>query len=351
MSKEIATVINEGNITPVRLHLELVDRYLADDQQRMMKRYGESITGYTIERDILIPSDMPLHNLHYAIQKLFGWQNSHLRRFYLPEDLFQKLTGNTVKGWADLVGILFQPPSEAERDLFWDEDYSKGSFAAWLKKKYTGPYRYGGTIEKEAIAKGDMANLLAYFPMVDVKEAFNDFWERTKNDENAEMKTLRRAPLIDLTIEEMNSSIHLESGTESLLERLEVNQVLAAEGEALQSRGVFPVTRQLLYDYDFGDGWLIEITKLPNCDDLLEQNLLGAAELEEAAHLVLSAHKPVCLHKAGLPVLDDVGGLGGYADMLAVIYEGEDKAEIGDLKEWAKGHGWSDKKVANKRLL
>ena len=122
MSKEIATDINEGNITPVRLHLELVDRYLADDQQRMMKRYGESITGYTIERDILIPSDMPLHNLHYAIQKLFGWQNSHLRRFELTDADYDRLTGGTVRGWADLVGTLFQPPSEGEADLFWDDE-------------------------------------------------------------------------------------------------------------------------------------------------------------------------------------------------------------------------------------
>lgn len=44
----------------------------------MMKRYGESLTGNSITRDILIPADMPLHNLHYAIQKLFGFQNSHL---------------------------------------------------------------------------------------------------------------------------------------------------------------------------------------------------------------------------------------------------------------------------------
>ena len=82
-----------------------------------------------------------------------------------------------------------------------------------------------------------------------------------------------------MTIEEMNSSIHLESGTESLLERLEVNQVLAAE-EKPSKAAACSRDRQLLYDYDFGDGWLIEITKLPNCDDLLEQNLLGAAELE-----------------------------------------------------------------------
>ena len=121
----------KNNITPVRLHLELKDDYLSDYQKRMLKRYGESASGDSITRDILIPSDMPLHNLHYAIQKLFGWQNSHLRSFYLPERVYSELTDDTVRGWSDLVGILFQPP-EAEKDVFWDDDYESGSFKVGL---------------------------------------------------------------------------------------------------------------------------------------------------------------------------------------------------------------------------
>ncbi len=70
---------------------------------------------------------MPLHNLHYAIQRLFGWQNSHLRRFVLPEEIYNRLTGGTVKGWTDLAGILFQSHGEGEHDVFWDDDYQSGS--------------------------------------------------------------------------------------------------------------------------------------------------------------------------------------------------------------------------------
>jgi hypothetical protein len=36
----------------------------------------------------------------------------------LSEDIYNKLTGSTVRGWSDLVGILFQPPSELEEDVF-----------------------------------------------------------------------------------------------------------------------------------------------------------------------------------------------------------------------------------------
>ena len=63
----------KDKIPTIRLHLELKDEYLSDYQRRTLRRYGESTTGESITRYILIPSDMPLHNLHYAIQKLFGW--------------------------------------------------------------------------------------------------------------------------------------------------------------------------------------------------------------------------------------------------------------------------------------
>ena len=112
MKNNISTIKNK--ITPVRLHLELKGDYLSDYQKRMLRRYGESTSGESITRDILIPSDMPLHNLHYAIQRLFGWQNSHLRSFYLPDDIYNKLTGGTVKGWSDLLGVIYEGEDKEE---------------------------------------------------------------------------------------------------------------------------------------------------------------------------------------------------------------------------------------------
>lgn len=341
----------KDKITTVRLHLELKDDYLSDYQKRMLRRYGESRAGESITRDILIPSDMPLHNLHYAVQKLFGWQNSHLRSFYLPEDLYNKFTGGTVKGWSDLVGILFQPPSEAENDIFWDDDYQKGSGNVWLKKKYTGPYIYGGTMEYPEIAKQDIQELLNHFKMLEVREPFRDYMERSKNDKDAEIRIIRKAPLVELTLEEMNSSLIIEGGTESLLERLEVNKVIAAQGEDINSKGLFPITKELIYNYDFGDNWIVKITKHQNCDDLLKQNIIDEYELEEAKDTVLSKHKPVCINKDGISVLDDVGGLSGFADFLGIIYEGEDKAERASTRAWAQSLGWNTRKVPNKMML
>lgn len=338
-------------LAPVRLHLELIDTFLSDYQKKILKRYGESLTGDSISRDILIPADMPLHNLHYAIQKLFGWQNSHLRRFQLPEPVYQKLTGSMVKGWSDLVGVLFQPPSEAEQDFFWDEDYEKGSINTWLKKKYTGPYIYGGKLEHPEAAKQDVQNLLNAFTTIEVKESFMDYLKRRKKDSNTEIKTLREASLIDLTLDEMNETLILEGSTESLLERLEVDKLLAAQNESTPDKDLFPVTNELIYQYDFGDNWTVKITKHEDCSDLVQQNLVDQEELEEAEAEVRNYHKPVCLHKQGISVCDDVGGLGGFAEFLGTIHEGEDKLEVSEMRAWAKSLGWKIQKVSNKKML
>ncbi len=342
---------SKNNISAVRLHLELRDSYLDDNEKIMLKRYGESSTGESIYRDILIPSDMPLHNLHYAIQKIFGWQNSHLRRFYLHEDIFNNLTGSTVKGWTDLVGVLFQPPSEGEADIFWDDDYRSGSFNTWLKKKYTGPYEYGGVLEHLDMAKKDIEELLDYYKMMDVSEPFSSYYERQKNDEDTELRIIRKAPLIDLTIKEMNDSIIIENGTENLLERLEVNDVIAAEGESLSSDGLFPLTYELIYNYDFGDDWKIYITKYDHCDELIDDYKLSEYELRDAVKVILEKHKPVCINKDGLSVLDDVGGLSGFSGLLKDIYENNNRKESSDMSAWAKSLGWNPKKISIKNML
>lgn len=339
-------------IKPVYLHLELRDDYLSDYQKRMLKRHGGSSTGESISRDILVPYDMMLHNLHYAIQKLYGWTNSHLRKFSLPEEIHEELTKGTVRGWFDLVGVLFQPPSEGQVDIFWDDDYNGGSFNSWLKKKYTGPYYYRGTMEHRAVAKQDVQDMLDRFPLIEVRESFQQYMSRSSLDQNEEVKILRKAPLISLTLKEMDASLSFDGGdTECLLERLKVDQVLIAQSDEVNSQVLFPVTKELIYTYDFGDDWVVTITKHKDCRELLNQNLIGIHELEEAKEVVLTKHKPVCIHKDGVSVLDDVGGLGGFADLLSVLYEETDQTEKANARAWAKSQGWSDKKVLSKKML
>lgn len=335
----------------VRLHLELRDPYFSDNEKIVLKRYGESETGDSISRDILIPSDMPLHNLHYLIQRLFGWQNSHLRRFYLPDERYSELTGDTVRGWAALVGDVFQPPSEGEADLFWDDDYKSGSILSWLRRKYRGPYEYGGFMEIPDVAKKDVQELLDYYKKVDVKESFFSYLERKEKDGDAKIRILRQAPLIDLTIEELHSSIYLGYGTDYLLERLLVDDVIALESEELAANVTFPLTHELTYNYDFGDNWEILIRKHDHCDDLLAEHKAAEEEIDEAVTTVIEKHYPVLLHRNGLPVFDDVGGLGGYADFLWDVYENEDKEASSDIRAWARSLGWNTRKTSIKDFL
>ncbi len=95
-----------------------------------------------ISRDIIVPGEMNLHALHYAIQRLFGWQNSHLHKFALSDGDFEKLTDDRFGEYAELCGVLFRFPNDDFSDLYWDDDYKEGSnFKNWIKKKYTAPYR------------------------------------------------------------------------------------------------------------------------------------------------------------------------------------------------------------------
>ena len=62
-------------------------------------------------RDFIVPGNMTLHGLHYAIMKAFGWQNSHLHSYVPYEDEFKKMTdGGLVKEWTRQVGMYFRFP-------------------------------------------------------------------------------------------------------------------------------------------------------------------------------------------------------------------------------------------------
>ena len=90
--KKIAGLQNSHGDSPdvLRLHLELDLQYADEEEIRILKEYGSMEKG--ISRDILVPADITLHALHYAILRMFGWQNGHLHSFLLPENTFKELT-------------------------------------------------------------------------------------------------------------------------------------------------------------------------------------------------------------------------------------------------------------------
>ena len=202
-----------------------------------------------------------------------------------------------------------------------------------------------------------------------------------KTDGTREDRIIKYAPVIDLTLEEMNNSMYLDDGTTDLLERLTVSSLLVHKGmktvgaESLgnkmikrwyngygmmQEPEVKPVTDKLFYHYDYGDGWIVEITRIKDCSDLIKNGMLTNEELAEARFTVIDKYKPVCIQQDGMRLVDDVGGFGGFIDMLRILYESDERdAPLNpydpDTKEntsiWAEGMGWSARKVSNKQML
>ena len=367
--KNTAAKVKGGE--PIKLHLKLEEEeWLDSEGKRILKTYGRSSSGFSIERDILIPSDITLHALHYAIQRLFGWQNSHLHSFRLPNDVYKRLTDNTVRGWGNLVGVLFQTlyPDDVWDERYGDDDYESGSFKNWLRKKYTGPYDYLGFYEQYETAVNEYKEFIEWWPVVDVYEPFS-------MNTNAKRKIVKKAPILELTFDELlDASMLIEDSTEDLLERLLVSSVLAPEGKrtatteelnlrmikrtyrrygTVEEPKVKPVTNKLIYEYDYGDGWEVEITRQKNGDDLIEKGLLSKEEYKDACSTVIEKHKPVCIRQDGMFLVDDIGGLGGFIRLLKTLYE-PDEEEIDEqekMREWAYWMGWSTRKVSNRMLL
>lgn len=359
----------------MKLHMELVTD-IADTQREVLNRYGKC--QYGITRDILVPAEMPLHNLNYAVQKAFGWQNSHLHKFSYPKDVFDEITTGFLDDWLDLCGIYYRFPQDDYEDLYWDDDYDgKMNFKPWMRKKYTGPYYYGGEVEHYMHAQTEAQMFRQQNPVMRIGSTFEEFLagntqEKIKNLDEVKVDEVR---------------LYFQMGMDELLERLPVEQVLAVEvsddwaeqvdeivdelsdsfakrysemqeiiretkEEYLKSKlkkfyketdpVVKPLSDVLLYSYDYGDGWEVEIT----CSGIYSASDEASwGELHDVVGQVLDECRPVCVATDGLPVLDDVGGIGGYCAFLLGIhgkdcgpYDFTDKEET---REWGRMHGWT----------
>lgn len=365
----------------LKLKMALAMECVDDGDMEVLRKYGKVDQG--IIREILVPADITLHALNYAILRAFGWQNSHLHRFCLPKEVFQKMTGgkNKVdkydyveydgkyKDWVNLCGLYFRYPCEDFEDLYWDDDYEEGqSIKTWFRKKYTGPYRYLGE------------------------------WEHYTVANTAANRDMKEHSLEKLSIQDM--LFDYQGGMDELLERIPLIQLLIPRGikeepeinekiKFLQKRqekeakdiDVLPVAHELIYSYDFGDGWDVKITLedcyytkngfdakkessleggiiVPVTDkqvladktafDMNNQKLGKAMALKVA--MVAMKKKPVGLSVDGFSLMDDVGGIDGYIDFLRVIH-GEDPDEKEDMKEWAKWMGWTGRMIKPENLL
>ena len=137
----------------LKLRFELVNEdgsclSLSREDKAVLGKYAKMKDGFI--REAIVPSGISLNALNYMIQRLYGWQNSHLHRFTLTKDTFNAITeqGN-IKAWERLCGVLFRFPNEDYADQYCADDYDgTQSFKTWLKNKYSGaelPFSVGDT--------------------------------------------------------------------------------------------------------------------------------------------------------------------------------------------------------------
>lgn len=377
----------------MRLHLKLDMTYVNEEEMQILKKYGS--VKQAISRDILVPADITLHALNYAILRMFGWQNGHLHNFSLPENVFKKLTENQFLTWSKMAGVFFRFPTENYEDIYWDDDYREGeSIKSWMRRKYTGPYKYKGYGEHYLMNQIEVEDMFTRWDEITVHE-FDFRAEKQPEPYNVKLKEatidqvmnafsdvmcdelLERLPVSDVLCIKDNEEVDFEKIKKYIASKImnrKVNDAveeynsrrfgsLKQEREYLESYNIpaLPVTEQLIYSYDYGDGWKVLIT----CEDIyrLDETGIwrgGKGEVEdtlvESLEEVITKHRPICIKKDGIELVDDVGGIGGFCEMLKTIYEAdffdnEDMEERDSMLGWAEMMGWTGRRISPKQTL
>lgn len=377
----------------LKLHLELDMEYVDQEERDVLRRYASMKNS--ISRDILVPPDITLHALNYAILRMFGWQNGHLHHFKLPQDVFDKLTENNFETWSKMAGVYFRFPTEDYDDIYWDDDYTEGqSVKSWMRKKYTGPYKYKGLGEHYLNNQVEVQRMFSRHDEIIVRDFIfgaekqpDPYKVKLKDAKVEEVirsfadvfchELLERLPLVQILripgaqetdFAQVRSYLNNKLSTIDIDEMIEDYEYqrfksMKQEREYLEQYdiSVLPVTDQLQYCYDYGDGWEVLI----RCDAGYQVEETGKwIEISEKPQMVstddlnevIAKHKPVCVAKDGIELVDDVGGIAGFCRMLRAIYEcdiydDEELDERDSMLDWAEMMGWTGRRISPKQTL
>lgn len=334
-NKHLSSKIGEYTLSNglMRIHasLEGVDQKASE----ILKQYGCVKHGNTITRDLIVPENMPLRALHFALQRAFGFQESHLHLFTISEDDLMAVTDNNMRNLLNLRGVIFtQMRKEGEMD--YEPVYQGGSFRKWLRKQYTYPWNYDG----------------------DYLTEFHDLLYRYEDEDDDENNT---EMITTVTPSDLHGAVKLgdmnirdgldaiEERPDWIIEGLPIQNVLAVSRDYLpydedgnkvhtttkmsrpqliketdlykaieRNRGILPkpFTDSLQYDYDFGDGWQFRITGSRGCSDLIEDGIITWKEMMNAVSKVLYERHPVLIAADGDMLIEDVGGVVGFVEFL-----------------------------------
>lgn len=340
----------------LKIRLELDLSGLCDEEIKVLHEKADMKKG--IYRDVIIPSNLSLHALHYVIQRAFGWQNSHLHNFSFPRDIFHKVTGNSTKRYLSLCGVFFRFPDGDLNSRFFDDDYSGDvSIKTWLKSKYLGP-KYCesfGDIYYENQIKVDELRNGEWYPSDDELMHFI-----TDDDKNT---LLERLTLMDYLFLPGDSANLNTSQFEDELRKLEsdreeniklwkkyVNNPEVYEDEIIELHNYStirfkPQSNRLEYFYDYVDDWKVNIS----CMNVYYEDYSEEFDAEVVGQVV-AEHRPICVKTDGMDLIDDVGGLSGFIRFLNIASDQKNR-KFKSVNEWAANRGWSKRNIATKNIL
>ena len=314
----------------------------------VLKKYGGVKYGQTISRDVLVPAFMPLHNLHYLIQQVFGFLNYHLHNFQLPEDRLVKLTSGKAQNWLKLMGVIFKNPLRNTDSDFWDDDYESGSVKKYMRSKYTGPYLTGVYDETYQYCKKDEAQIRERLKGVSKLRELRPEFDVDPFDL---LERISVCELFDTWGDGLpNSFREYMSNEQECIDDVEGLDVDEPNSQPF----VYSVTNELIYNYDYGDDWNFKITTLKNVQHLVDQGRLNLAEFRQDIKHLCECQRPVLLAADGYNPVEDVGGPSGYCAFLHGIH-GEDCGGYSYedplwARAWASNLGWKEK-VPNKSVV
>lgn len=297
------------------LHIELDAVISKAHRKRCGIRYGK-----TISRDILVPLDLPLHNLHYMINQAFGFTNSHLHRFELSKEDYQWVTDGKSENWKKLIGLVFKNPQRSEELDFWDDDYDGGSPKKWMRSKYTGPEYRKHFQESYRYIREHVHDLKDPDCYIGSQYEVNE----TLGIENIlYLRTYKRGS-VEEWYEELDKNM---------------NDAEYYVDQDMRSQPVVPgFAGKLVYFYDYGDGWQFNITAKKSVEDLIHDGRVTEKQVKEAIKKVSTLARPYMLAYDGYPLVDDCGGTWGYLQLLKDIEAGNP-----EQIDWADWMGWKKK--------
>lgn len=305
------------------LHIELDDEIPEEDRGLCGIKYGK-----TISRDILVQQDLPLHNLHYAINQAFGFTNSHLHEYELSEEDLHWVTAGKVENWKKLVGLVFKNPLRDEDLDFWDDDYEGGSPKKWMRSKYTGP----GYVKCYEEGYRNVIQELGNWKVR--AKSLEELLHKYESNPFSVNEVLSLHNILELDPSYPRS---FDEFYEVLDDSIQDAATYSDESTLSQPR-VRGFARELHYTYDYGDSWRLTITPKYDAEYLVKAGRAMEKGIRDAIQRVCVLARPVILAADGYPLMDDCGGTDGYVDTLRSIEDGDK-----DSKAWAESMGWKKK--------